>query len=153
MTSIIQIMNSTVTGMCHILALVVITIGIGKAMTIFIKDALLGGKAGPAIQESRLELGHSFSLGLGFLIGASILRTTLAPSWNDLGQLATIIGIRTALNYFLMKEISRFSRMVPEESALQQGFPRLDQSELQTAASFKQHLVSENDPEKIQRCA
>ena len=55
---------------------------------------------------SRLELGHAFSLGLGFLIGASILNTTLAPSWNEIGQLGAIIAIRTALNYFLLKEIS-----------------------------------------------
>ena len=153
MTPIIQIMNTAVTDMCHILALVVITIGIVKAMIIFVKDSLLGDKAGVAIQESRLELGHSFSLGLGVLIGASILRTTLAPSWNDLGQLATIIGIRTVLNYFLMKEISRFSRMAPDEAALQQALPRLDPGEPQKTPSFKQNPVLENDPEKMQRCA
>ncbi len=85
--------------------MVVILIGILKALIIYIKDALLGKKAFDALQESRLEIGHSFSLGLAFLIGASILKTILAPTWNDIGQLAAIIGIRTALNFFLLRDI------------------------------------------------
>ncbi|MEM7590776.1 MAG: DUF1622 domain-containing protein [Cyanobacteria bacterium P01_A01_bin.83] len=40
-------------------------------------------------------MGYSFSLGLSFLIGASILTSTIAPSWNDIGQLAAIIALRT----------------------------------------------------------
>jgi uncharacterized membrane protein len=46
-------------------------------------------------------------LGLAFLIGASILKTIIAPTWNDIGQLAAIIGIRTALNYFLLKDVNK----------------------------------------------
>ena len=106
----IQILNNVVVGFCQILAMLVISIGIVKALIIFIKDALFGKKASIAIKESRMELGHSFSLGLGFLIGASILRTTLAPTWNDIGQLATIIAIRTALNYFLLVEIDKLGK-------------------------------------------
>ncbi|MBU0677226.1 MAG: DUF1622 domain-containing protein [Verrucomicrobia bacterium] len=60
-----------------------------------------------------MELGHSFSLGLGFLIGASILNTTIAPTWNDIGQLAAIIAIRTILNYFLLKEIAGIAAKAP----------------------------------------
>lgn len=90
----------------QILAMFVISVGMVKALWTFIKDALLGKESAKAIYESRMELGHSFSLGLGFLIGASILKTTIAPSWNDLGLLSTIIVIRTILNYFLTKEIS-----------------------------------------------
>jgi len=35
------------------------------------------------------------------------LKTTIAPTWNDIGQLAAIIAIRTALNYFLVKDIDK----------------------------------------------
>ena len=90
----------------HLLAILVISVGIIKAMFIYFKDALLGQNAREAIEESRMELGHSFSLGLGFLIGASIVNTTVAPTWNDIGQLAAIIAIRTILNYFLLREIA-----------------------------------------------
>lgn len=98
--------NAIVVAVCQILAMVVISIGIVKALGIFLKDVLSPGRSAVAIQESRLELGHSFSLALGFLIGASILKTTLAPTWSDIGQLASIIAIRTILNYFLLHDIS-----------------------------------------------
>ncbi len=98
-------LNNFVVDLCLLLAIVVILIGVLKALWIFMKDALMGAKASDAIEESRMELGHCFSLGLGFLIGASILKTTIAPNWNDIGQLAAIIAIRTILNYFLLKEI------------------------------------------------
>ena len=50
-------------------------------------------------------MGYFFSLGLSFLIGASILKTSLAPTWNDIGQLGAIIVLRTTLNYLLLRAI------------------------------------------------
>ena len=62
---------------------------------------------GIAFQGSRLELGYAFSLGLSFLVGGSILKTTITPSWNDIGQLAAIIVLRTVLNYLLLQAIDK----------------------------------------------
>ena len=107
MIEYVRAVNSRVVSVCQFLAILVISIGIVKALIIYIKDALFGRRSAGAVQESRLELGHSFSLGLGFLIGASILNTTIAPTWNDIGQLAAIIAIRTVLNYFLLLDIAR----------------------------------------------
>ena len=106
LSNLIHTINSVVVNICHLLAMLVITIGIGKALIIYLKNILSRTDTRRAIRTSRLELGHAFSLGLGFLIGASILNTTLAPSWNEIGQLGAIIAIRTALNYFLLKEIT-----------------------------------------------
>jgi uncharacterized membrane protein len=41
------------------------------------------------------------------IAAAAILRTAIAPTWNDIGQLAAIAVLRTALNFFLAKEIER----------------------------------------------
>lgn len=98
--------NAIVVTLCQFLAMVVISIGMVKALGIFLKDALTPGRSAATIKESRLELGRSLVLALGFLIGASILKTTLAPTWTDIGQLAAIIAIRTILNYFLLHDIS-----------------------------------------------
>jgi uncharacterized membrane protein len=106
METVLRTLNGVVVAVCQMLAMLVISIGIAKAMFIFLRDVLTPGRSITAIQASRLELGHSFSLGLGFLIGASILKTTLAPTWTDIGQLAAIIAIRTVLNYFLLRDIS-----------------------------------------------
>lgn len=48
-------------------------------------------------------------LALEFALGADIARTAISPSWDDIGQLAAIALIRTALNYFLEKDLESFS--------------------------------------------
>ena len=46
-------------------------------------------------------------LALEFTLAADILKTAVAPSWDDIGKLAAIATVRTALNYFLQKEVDR----------------------------------------------
>jgi uncharacterized membrane protein len=55
----------------------------------------------------RLALGRWLALGLEFALAADILRTAIAPTWHDVGQLAAIAALRTMLNFFLAKEIAR----------------------------------------------
>ena len=61
----------------------------------------------PQIEAVRLRLGRWLALALEFELGADILRTAIAPTWTDIGQLAAIATIRTLLNYFLQQEIDR----------------------------------------------
>lgn len=56
-------------------------------------------------EEVRLVLGRWLGLALEFELAADILRTAVAPTWDEIGQLAAIIVLRTALNYFLQREI------------------------------------------------
>lgn len=56
----------------------------------------------------RLSLGRFLTLGLEFQLASDILRTAIAPSFTDLGQLAAIATIRTVLNYFLSREIAEW---------------------------------------------
>ena len=59
-------------------------------------------------QESiRLQFGSSVAVALELLLGADVLSTAVAPSWDDIGKLASIAVLRTALNYFLEKELSQ----------------------------------------------
>lgn len=105
-SGLLQTLNMVIVMACQFLAMVVLSIGIFKALKIYLADVLTPGRSADSVKESRLELGHAFSLALGFLIGASILKTTLAPTWTDIGQLAAIIAIRTLLNYFLLRDIA-----------------------------------------------
>lgn len=68
---------------------------------------LFFSRLGPATdtEEVRLTLGRWLGLALEFELAADILRTAVAPTWNEIGQLAAIIVLRTALNYFLQREI------------------------------------------------
>ena len=58
-----------------------------------------------AKEEIRLRLGRWLAVALELLLGADILRTAVAPTWSEIGQLAAIAAIRTALNFFLQREI------------------------------------------------
>ncbi len=53
----------------------------------------------------RLGLGRYLALGIEFQLAGDILRTAIAPSFDEIGQLAAVAAIRTALNFFLRQEI------------------------------------------------
>jgi len=53
----------------------------------------------------RIHFGSSVAVALELLLGADVLATAVAPSWNDIGKLAAIAIIRTALNFFLEREL------------------------------------------------
>ncbi len=63
----------------------------------------------------RVRFGSSLAIALELLLAADILRTAVAPTWEDIGKLAAIAAIRTALNYFLEKELRIIEKRVPED--------------------------------------
>ena len=61
-----------------------------------------------AVSESesiRQRLGAHLLLGLEIFIGADIISSVASPSWERVGVLAAIVGIRTVLSYFLRLEV------------------------------------------------
>ncbi|MDZ5442975.1 DUF1622 domain-containing protein [Micromonospora sp. 4G57] len=60
----------------------------------------------------RISLGRFLTLGLEFQLAGDILRTAVSPSFTEIGQLAAIATIRTALNFFLRREIAQEQRQV-----------------------------------------
>lgn len=65
----------------------------------------------------RLGLGTYLALGLEFQLASDVLRTAVSPSFEQIGQLAAIAAIRTALNWFLSREIDEERRQVAAQSA------------------------------------
>jgi uncharacterized membrane protein len=59
------------------------------------------------VELIRLRLGRWLTLAIEFELAADILRTAVAPTWNDIGQLAAIVVLRTVLNYFLQREVAK----------------------------------------------
>lgn len=57
-------------------------------------------------QTIRLFFARYLTLALELQLAADILTTSIAPDWNQIGKLAAIAVIRTALNYFLNKEMN-----------------------------------------------
>lgn len=84
---------------------VVIAIGIASAALAFLRR-MTSRIDSSGLQSSRRILAHYLAIALEFQLAADILSTAVAPSWNQIGKLAAIATIRTALNYFLSREMS-----------------------------------------------
>jgi uncharacterized membrane protein len=89
------------------------------ALWAFVRFVVVGlrERDAAAFVPVRLTLGRFLALGLEFQLASDVLRTAVAPSFRELGQLATVAAIRTALNYFLAKEIAEERRQIAEERA------------------------------------
>jgi uncharacterized membrane protein len=66
----------------------------------------------------RLTLARYLALALEFQLGADILSTAIAPSWEQIGKLGAIAVIRTALNFFLSKEMEQERKASGHEEAV-----------------------------------
>jgi uncharacterized membrane protein len=86
-----------VTGAC--------TIGIGSAISLFRFAKALITQQETDFNAIRLTLARYLALALEFQLGADILSTAVAPSWQEIGKLGAIAVIRTGLNFFLSKEM------------------------------------------------
>ncbi|MEW5528445.1 DUF1622 domain-containing protein [Streptomyces virginiae] len=59
------------------------------------------------VQQDPPQPGRFLVLGLEFQLAGDVLRTAVAPSFTEIGQLAAIAAIRTILNFFLTREIAQ----------------------------------------------
>lgn len=66
-----------------------------------------------SIYRQRESVRHKFAsyllLALEFMIAADIIVTVIHPSFEEIAILASIVGIRTVISYFLEKEVERFN--------------------------------------------
>ncbi|SDX20331.1 DUF1622 domain-containing protein [Thiocapsa roseopersicina] len=85
-------------------------IGIGVLVAIYQFIRALFSSGIRDYNPIRLTLARYLALALEFQVGADILSTAVAPSWDQIGKLGAIVVIRTALNYFLMREMQEEHR-------------------------------------------
>ncbi len=75
----------------------------GSTLAITKRDSKVGLR-----KDIWLRFGVWLLLGLEFELAADIVRTAIAPTWTDIGQLACIGVIRTFLNHFLEKDLEKY---------------------------------------------
>jgi uncharacterized membrane protein len=92
---------------------IVIFVGAAIAAVRFVGAAARRRNSGEFVGV-RLGLGRYLALGLEFQLASDVLSTAVAPTFEEIGKLAAIAAIRTALNYFLAKEIERERQEVEE---------------------------------------
>jgi uncharacterized membrane protein len=89
-------------------AVLLIAYGAMEALWSTVKTLFAGQAKRGQRRAARLGFGVWLLLGLEFELAADIVRTVVAPTWGDIGQLAAIGAIRTFLNYFLEKDLERY---------------------------------------------
>jgi uncharacterized membrane protein len=68
-----------------------------------------------------LRLARWLVAGLTFQLAADIVDTAIAPSWDEIGQLAAIAVIRTFLNFFLDRDVEEIRARQKERTAVAKG--------------------------------
>ncbi|WP_018255753.1 DUF1622 domain-containing protein [Salinispora mooreana] len=86
------------------------------AMMAFVRFVVVGlrQRQSRAFVPIRLTLGRFLTLGLEFQLASDIMRTAVAPTLLDIAELAAVAAIRTALNFFLAREIKQERREIAE---------------------------------------
>ena len=82
-----------------------VIIGMGVVVAVYQFIRALFPPRIDGFNEIRLTLARFLALALEFQLGADILSTAIAPSWDQIGKLGAIAVIRTGLNYFLTREM------------------------------------------------
>ena len=93
----------------------IIFVGAVLAAVAFVRAALVSRSTREFVRV-RLRLGRYLALGLEFQLASDVLSTAVAPTFEEIGKLAAVATIRTALNYFLSKEIEKERLEVDQEA-------------------------------------
>ena len=87
-------------------ALAVVVVAIGVVQTMF---AAVRALARTPTQVEQRQIWLSFArwlvAGLTLQLASDIVQTTVAPTWDDIGRLASIAATRTFLSYFLDRDM------------------------------------------------
>lgn len=100
----------------EVVGALIIALGILVAGGLLVK-ALLARRTAD-FTAIRLTLARYLALALEFQLGADILSTAIAPSWEQIGKLGAIAVIRTALNFFLSKEMEEERKQSGHEESV-----------------------------------
>lgn len=104
-----EVITKFLSTVVEILAAGVIAIALIKFLVRYGKH-LLNQNEGITNQFIRIHFGSALTLSLELLLAADILATAIAPTWDEIGKLAAIAVLRTALNFFLERELKANDR-------------------------------------------
>jgi len=99
------------------IAVLLIACGAAQAFVTTISHVVRGGNPIGWRHDLFVRFGIWLLLGLQFALAADIVRSVIAPTWNDIGKLGAIAIIRTFLNYFLEKDIEGAERVATPGSS------------------------------------
>jgi uncharacterized membrane protein len=89
----------------NMMALIIIFVGTVETFFVGMKT-MFSSPSGHERRDVWLRQARWLIAGLTFQLAADIIETAITPSWQDIGRIAAIAAIRTALNYFLERDLA-----------------------------------------------
>jgi uncharacterized membrane protein len=123
MKEIAEIVTKYLSSTVEVLAAFVIGVALVKFLYKYLRH-LFTPNDGITNQTIRIHFGSALTVALELLLAADILATAIAPTWDDIGKLASIAVLRTALNYFLERELKNNEpneTMIAKDKKLQES--------------------------------
>lgn len=90
----------------------VLCIAVGFVATLILLLKSRQKEFSPLKNRMRLKFGGWLALALEFQLASDIVKTTVAPTYENLIQLGAVAVIRTFLNYFLSKELNELPEVI-----------------------------------------
>jgi len=104
-----ELIANNISSAVEIIAALLIGIAVIFAIRNYLKLAF-GNTASLTQRDIRISFGSTVAVALELLLGADVIATAVAPTWDEIGKLAAIATIRTALNFFLERDLKEASR-------------------------------------------
>ncbi len=94
-----------------------LVIGIGILVALWAFLRALATREPANFNAIRLGFARYLALALEFQLSADVLSTAITPTWDAIARLAAIAIIRTALNFFLIREINEETKRAENEKS------------------------------------
>jgi uncharacterized membrane protein len=95
-------------------AVLIVAFGALHALIAVLKALVRGPRATHWGRHIWAGFGSSLLGALQFALAADIVRSTISPTWEQIGELAAIAAIRTFLSYFLERDLMEVRRLEAE---------------------------------------
>ena len=111
MEALLHNVGQTLALIIEAIALVLIAVGTIEALVNMVRILPTPLTTGQRRRTVWLNFAQWLVAALTFQLAADLIGTSFSPTWNEIGHLGAIAGIRTFLSYFLDKEVENTRRM------------------------------------------
>ena len=116
MESALKVMAENAGLALELIVVIVVLVGAVRAFVRIGIRLVAGTLTTPVARLIWIDFATVILFALEFALGADIIETAVAPTWDEIGQLAAIAAIRTGLGFFLSRDIEEFGRPEPREA-------------------------------------
>ncbi|HSR00325.1 MAG TPA: DUF1622 domain-containing protein [Sphingomicrobium sp.] len=108
MESWIHQLGVIVSATIEVAMIATITVGTAHALWRVLDCVVHRQALATAIREIWLHYASWILLALEFALAADLIKTVIAPDWEEIGQLGAIAAVRVVLGYFLGRDVAEY---------------------------------------------